>query len=263
MQIDALFRYPVKSLRGVALDEAQVEARGFAGDRRWMVVAAHGVFLTQRTHPELARIVVETGEAGITLRTPAGAEATLPWHHEGAPEPVTVWRDEVPAIAHGPGSALVSDFLGRPARVVFQAGRRATSRGGGVVSFADAYPLLLTTTASLRALEVDAGIALDMRRFRPNVVVASDEAYAEDRWKALSLGAVAFEGVKGCDRCVLTTVDPETGEKGREPLRTLARTRRDAGQVWFGLNLVPRGAGTLAVGDAVRVASLHAVPPRG
>ncbi|MEO0323949.1 MAG: MOSC N-terminal beta barrel domain-containing protein [Myxococcota bacterium] len=260
--MSALYRYPVKSLRGVPLREAEVEARGLAGDRRWMIVDAHGVFLSQRTLPELARVVVDTSDAGITLRTPDGSQATLPWSHEGPEEPVTVWRDTLPACAHAEGSALLSTFLGRPVRLVHQAGRRATSRGGGEVSFADAYPLLLTTTASHAALDQEAGTAMDPRRFRPNIVVANDTPWVEDRWKSLTLGAVPFEGVKGCDRCVLTTVHPETGRKGAEPLRTLARTRRHEGKVWFGMNLIPRGTGRIAHGDELRVTSLHNVAPR-
>ncbi|MEM1416696.1 MAG: MOSC N-terminal beta barrel domain-containing protein [Myxococcota bacterium] len=262
MRIEALFRYPVKSLRGLRVDAAEVEPRGLAGDRRWMIVDAHGVFLTQRTLPELARIEVAAFAEGITLTLPGGASAVLPGSHRGTPETVEVWRSRVDAVPHAEGSALLSDFLGRPVRVVFQVGPRPTHRGGGEVSFADGYPLLLTTTSSHAELDAQAGVPIDPRRFRPNVLVTSERAYDEDLWDQLTLGGIPFQGVKGCDRCVLTTVDPESGAKGTEPLRTLARTRRAQGAVWFGMNLVPRGRGTLRVGDPVEVLTRHATPPR-
>jgi uncharacterized protein YcbX len=130
------------------------------------------------------------------------------------------------------------------------------------VSFADGFPLLLATEESLAELNrlIRDGAdhspegALPITRFRPNVVVAGAPAWAEDRWRRLRIGDAVFRVVKGCDRCVLTTVDPDTAERGKEPLRTLARHRRWAGKVWFGVNLIPDTPGvTIHAGDPVQI----------
>jgi uncharacterized protein YcbX len=143
------------------------------------------------------------------------------------------------------------------------------SRDGDLVSFADGYPLLVTTESSLAELNelIAAGPLaaegpLPMRRFRPNVVVAGTEPWAEDGWRLLEIGDVAFRAVKGCDRCVLTTIDPDTAARGKEPIATLARSRRWDGKTWFGVNLIPdppgpagspRTTGSIRVGDPVRI----------
>jgi uncharacterized protein YcbX len=125
------------------------------------------------------------------------------------------------------------------------------ARPGDIVSFADAYPLLLISEASLAALNQRLDAPVEMRRFRPNLVISGCEPYAEDGFSALSIGPLTFRGVKRCERCVVTTVDPATAEQGKEPLRTLARYRQSEGKVWFGMNLIHDGPGTLRLGDPV------------
>jgi uncharacterized protein len=186
----------------------------------------------------------------------------------GDPARVTVWGDEVEALAHREGSAWLAAFLGRDARLVYMpegALRRvspARSRPGDVVSFADGYPLLLASEASLvdlgQRIASNGGSPVPMTRFRPNVVVSGAPPWDEDTWSTLTLGQLSFRAPKLCDRCVITTIDPATGEAHNEPLRTLATFRRWASAsgsmgVWFGVNLVPDGEGTLAVGDPVVV----------
>jgi uncharacterized protein YcbX len=132
---------------------------------------------------------------------------------------------------------------------------------GDVVSFADGYPVLLASENSLDLLNdwiaegprPDEG-PLDIRRFRPNLVVRGAAPFAEDGWTRIRIGEATFRVVKGCDRCVLTTLDPETGEKQMEPITTLARYRRWDGKTWFAANLVPDTPGAvLRVGDEVEV----------
>jgi uncharacterized protein YcbX len=183
---------------------------------------------------------------------------------------VQVWNDVVPARHAGPDAdAWFGALLGREVRLVWldDPTRRDVNprygRRGDHVSFADAYPLHLTTTASLRQLNDWIGdeavlrgeptpvAPLPMRRFRPSVVIDTVVPFDEDRWARLRIGSVAFRAVKGCDRCVLTTIDPDTLESGKEPIRTLARHRRWNGKVWFGVNLVPDGTGTISVDDEV------------
>ncbi|HEX2774507.1 MAG TPA: MOSC domain-containing protein, partial [Micromonosporaceae bacterium] len=136
--------------------------------------------------------------------------------------------------------------------------RRLSRRADDRVSFADAYPLLLTSTASLDALNgwlTDAGeAAVPMTRFRPNLVVDAVAAWAEDCWVGgrLRIGSVTFRAAQTCDRCVVTTVDQETGEKWRQPLQVLGQHRRFGQDLLFGLNLIPDAAGKVAVGDPVQ-----------
>jgi uncharacterized protein YcbX len=172
----------------------------------------------------------------------------------------TVWRDTVDAAGVGPQAAdWFSEYLGLSCRLAFMddAAHRPVDpeygAEGDQVSFADAMPLLLATDASLADLNRRMEKPLPMSRFRPNVVVDGVHPWGEDHWKRLRIGKVEFEATHRCARCVVTTIDQETGEKSRdgEPLKTLATFRRDADGVYFGQNLVPRGPGTIRVGDEV------------
>lgn len=256
-------RYPIKSGRGHDLDAAVVEPWGLAGDRRWMLVDDDGAAVTARRHPRLILVAPEPRDDGLLVRAPGVEPLAVPVPGPGPLVDVRVFSDKVAATpaaraAHG----WFSEVLGVPVRLVYldDPRRRPTDprygRDTDVVSFADGYPLLLTTQESLDALDhlVDGPEPLPMTRFRPNVVVAGAPAWAEDGWRRIRIGAAVFRAVKGCGRCVLTTVDPETAETGPEPLRTLARHRRWDGKVWFGVNLVPDTPGAvLRVGDAVAV----------
>jgi uncharacterized protein len=170
---------------------------------------------------------------------------------------VQVWSSRVAALVHDAGSAWLSDALGRRCQLVYmpddveRAVNPLRGRPGDVVSFADGYPFLLIGQGSLDDLNGRMSAPLPMIRFRPNLVVEGAAAFAEDGWPRVRIGAVTFRNVKPCDRCVMTTVDPETGNKGAEPLRTLATYRAWGGAVWFGVNLIAENTGTLRVGDAV------------
>jgi len=184
--------------------------------------------------------------------------------------PVTVWQSRLLAAPAGAAAdAWFSAVTGEPVRLVYlddPTRRRPNpdySRDDDRVSFADGYPLLLTTDSSLaelnEAIAAGPGAAegpLPMRRFRPSVVVAGTDPWAEDGWRRLRIGEVTFRAVKGCDRCVLTTIDPDTAATGHEPIATLARNRRWDGKVWFGMNLIPdapRPGSSIRVGDPVQV----------
>jgi uncharacterized protein YcbX len=251
--------YPIKSLRGVAVPQARVLPAGLEHDRRWMLVDEAGRFVSQREEPRLARLGMALGDGGYRVTAEDGAVLEVPAALEGPRVRVRVWSDELDAVEHAPGEAFFSARLGRPLRLVHLPGdvvRAAGSRAapGDRLSFADAYPYLLIGQGSLDGLDARlSGPPLPMTRFRPNFVVAGSEPHAEDGWARLRLGSVGFRGVKRCDRCVMTTVDPLTGEKGPEPLRTLASYRREDGKVWFGMNLVPDGEGVVHVGDTVVV----------
>lgn len=254
--VTALAVHPIKGCAPVALARARVTRRGLRDDRRYMVVSPEGRFLSQRDVPELGAVRVRIEGAELVVDD----DLALPRDQVDGPQrEVSVWSHTGPAVEHEAGSAWFARRLGRPCSLVFQPDaierpvNPARGRPGDHVSFADGYPLLLCTTASLDELVRRAGVPLAMARFRPNVVTTAPAPFAEDQWARLALGAVPFRNVKPCDRCSVTTLDPETRVAGKEPLRTLATFRARDGAVWFGANLVPDAEGDLAVGDAVSV----------
>lgn len=261
MQISQLYLYPVKGARGIALDAAELDAFGMRHDRRWMVVDDAGNFVTPREHARLALVDVSVEAERLRIGTPDGAEAFVPLAQEdGDSRSVQVWLDRVEALDAGDAAAAVlSAHLGFGVRLVHMPERtlRQVDTDYGVpgdrVSFADGFPLLLISQAALDALNGRLAAPLPMLRFRPNVVVSGTRPHEEDEWRRITLGTVPCDVVKPCGRCVVTTLDPATAGGGKEPLRTLATYRRWNGHVWFGQNVIHRGAGTLRVGDGVRV----------
>ncbi len=262
MRLQQIVRYPIKSCRGTDVPRARVGARGLEHDRRWMVVDAAGRFVTQRTAPRLAQVDVALEGDRLRVSHPTQADLVLPaLLHDGPRAAVEVWGSPVEACVDREGSAWMSALLGDPLRLVCMPddAKRpvdpAYGRDGDIVSFADGFPLLLTSESSLDDLSRRAGMPLEMSRFRPNLVVAGAPAWAEDGWPELEVGPLRFRAPKPCARCVITTLDPRTGEAGKEPLRTLASFRRREGGVMFGINLVPELAPDasveLVVGAAV------------
>lgn len=272
MRIASLTCYPVKSLGGHALDAGRAEARGLAGDRRWMVVDARHRFVTRREVPAMARLTAEPTPAGLLIRGPAGSvEAAVPDPYAPLVR-ATVWRDTVAVrLSNDAADAFLSSALGRPVRLAYQPDDShrpvdpAHARPGEHVSLADGYPLLVTTTASLAALNARLAVPVPMARFRSNLVIDGAEglveAWAEDRWASLRVGEVELRLARPCTRCVVVTQQPDTGERleGNEPLSTLrAMGRLMPGGVTFGWNAVATRPGRLAVGDAVEVLGTRA-----
>jgi uncharacterized protein len=263
----AIHIYPLKAARGTDLQSSLVERWGLTGDRRWLVVDKAGRFISQREEPAMARLTVGHADQALTVSASGYPELSVP-----APSgddgcemlAVTVWRSTVMAAAAGPAAdAWLSEFLGRRVRLVYldDPTRRAVNPEfgdeGDVVSFADGYPLLLTSMASLGALGdwliEDGDQPVPMSRFRPSVVVAGSEPWAEDGWRRISIGAVSFRVVKPCGRCMVTTIDQLTGEVGRQPLNMLGRRRLIGTDLVFGQNMIPEAPGTICVGDPVQI----------
>lgn len=271
MRLAEIHVYPVKGARGIALERTDVLAGGLRHDRRFMVVGDDGSFLTQRTEPRLALVETALEEGGRALALTASGRpervtvdlAALAERATSAPRRrVTVWDDDVDAIeAPGDASLLFSRHLGRACTLVFMPDdvvrpvEAPHGRAGDRVGFADAYPVLIATRASLAdlnaRLEAAGEPAVAMSRFRPNLVVEGGEAYGEDRHSRVRVGALTFRTPKRCARCTVTTVDQLTAEVGKEPLRTLASYRSEGNKVHFALNAIPEGEGAIAVGDAV------------
>ncbi|MFD5329347.1 MOSC domain-containing protein [Streptomyces sp. NPDC127092] len=264
--------HPVKALRGFSPAEAEVEPWGLAGDRRWTVVDPAGKVVTQRQHARLALASAELlPDGGIRLAGPGREPLTVEVPRDsaaGGTVTVDIFGTKVEAVPADPSAdAWFRGYLGAEVRLVHMddpARRRPVDPDyalpGETVSFADGYPLLVTTTSSLDALNsliaqgdhADEG-PLPMNRFRPNVVVDGTAPWAEDGWRRLSIGDVVFRVARNCGRCVVTTTDQGTGERGKEPLRTLARHRKDGSRLIFGQNLVPEQRGVIRVGDPVKI----------
>ncbi len=255
--VSALYVYPIKSCRGIRVDEWRVERRGFFADRRWMIVDAEGNFVTQREISLLSLVDTSVDSDSLSVSAPGCSRLTLPLTHSAPLRTVRIWQDRVSACMHPEGSAWFSELLGAPHELVYMTDTEhrpvnpTRARAGDIVSFADGYPFLLISEASLADLNARLQEPMTMERFRPNIVITGTEPFAEDTYTEVWLGAISFRGVKRCDRCVVTTIDPLTGERGREPLRTLAKYRLEDQRVWFGMNLIHDGTGTLRVGDPV------------
>ncbi|WP_037587297.1 MOSC domain-containing protein [Stenoxybacter acetivorans] len=258
MQITALNYYPVKSMRGIGAWELTVTPRGFEQDRIWLLADETGKFITARTVPKLVLWDALPTATGLCLKSPQGEEWQVNAADYTLPHEVTVWKDHFTAYR---GAAetdhWLSEQLGMACRLVYLGAHsaRRLAHDNHELSFADGAPYLLTNTASLDKLNQQLDKAVDMRRFRANIVVNGDVAYAEDNWRRIRIGECEFENFKPCSRCVLTTVDPDTGIKDeqQQPLATLAKTRKSEHGVCFGVNLALIRGGTVRVGDAVEV----------
>ncbi|WP_223483826.1 MOSC domain-containing protein [Pseudomonas sp. A-RE-19] len=265
MRLSALYRFPLKSGKGETLNQVSLDKLGLDGDRRWMLVdEASGRFLTQRAVAKMSQLsALWNADGGLTLSAPdhSPIDIALP-DGEADLRGVTIWRDtlRVPDAGDAAG-AWVSEFIGKPTRLVQVPLDRARTTQAGYgkdddqVAFADGFPLLLIGQASLEDLSSKVGRPLEMLRFRPNLVIEGSEAYAEDSWKRIRIGDVEFRVVKSCSRCILTTIDPQTGERSedREPLATLQKYRAQEDGAMFGQNLVNDGNGRLEVGMPVTI----------
>ncbi|AJO79817.1 MOSC domain-containing protein [Pseudomonas sp. MRSN 12121] len=265
MRLSALYRYPLKSGRGESLQQVALDRLGLEGDRRWMLVdEPSGRFLTQRAVPQMSQLgALWNAEGGLTLSAPGFPSLEVPLPDAEAPlRGVTIWRDTLRVPDAGDAAhAWLSDFIGKPTRLVQIPLERARTTQAGYgkdddqVAFADGFPLLLIGESSLQDLSSRVGRPLEMLRFRPNLVIEGSPAFAEDGWKRIRIGDIEFRVVKPCSRCILTTIDPQTGERSadREPLATLQQYRAQEDGAMFGQNLVNDGNGRLEVGMSVTV----------
>ena len=265
VRVTALYVYPVKSCAGTPLSVAEIGPRGIVHDREFMVVDAAGRFLTQREVPRLALIRPTFVGGTLDLAAPGMPVLEMVASDGGPRRRVVVWRDEVVAVDQGDEvAAWLTSSLGTRVRLVrlpTDSLRRVDPRfargPADQVGFADGYPLLLISEESLSDLNARLPQAVPMNRFRPNIVVRGWGApYGEDAWAAVRIGESAFDVVKACARCVITTTDQVTAQRGAEPLGTLSTYRRVPRGVLFGQNLIHATCGRLALGDVLTVLRL-------
>ena len=254
--LSQLWVYPVKSAAGIALDSSKVALRGLAHDRRWMVVDANGRLVTQRERPDLALLRPSfTGEC-LKLEADGMPGLTLPLYPtDGKTLTVMMWKEPMPAQLVPAATDWFSTLLGGAYRLVYMPEstlRPSPDHTSSPISFVDGNPFLLVSEASLADLNGRLDTPVDVRHFRPNLVVSGCEAFAEDGWDAVQIGALQLRRVGPCIRCMLINVDPDEGERRTEPLRTLARYRRVGRQVWFGQNFRLEGNNpTISCGNPV------------
>ena len=260
MKLSRLFVYPVKACAGIELTEATVDQFGITNDRRWLIVDADGVALTQRDHPRMALLRPAVQNGTLQLSAPDGSvlRAEKPSAANVLRE-VTVWNDQMVADDAGnDAAAWLSDYLEQAVRLVYMPDttfRRVDpnySPDERRVSFADAFPFLIVSQESMDELNRRLPAPMGIERFRPNIVAAgASEPHAEDGWRRIRIGAIDFDLVKPCARCAVPTIDPQTAIAGKEPSRTLAAYRKRNGKIYFGQNAIHAAQGTLRVGDLV------------
>ncbi|WP_310397712.1 MOSC N-terminal beta barrel domain-containing protein [Hymenobacter sp.] len=268
LTLTGLFLYPVKSLGGYAVPEAGVTARGLRHDRRWLLVDERNRFMTQRQQPALALLAVAPAHNGFLIshrQRPDLRSLFVPL--EATPERtlfVTIWDDMAWAWRGTPeADQWLTEALGRPCKLVYMSDmvRRDVEPDhnpeGQLVSFADGYPFLLIGEAALADLNTRLAQPVPMNRFRPNLVFGGGAPYEDDAWEQFRIGETTFRAVRGCGRCVLTTIDQHTATKSPvgDPLRTLATYRQAGNSTLFGQNVTGPGQGRVRVGDALTVLS--------
>jgi uncharacterized protein YcbX len=274
LRVVSLHFYPIKGVRAVDVARTHLTPQGLDHDRRWLVVDPNGMFLTQRVNSLLATIIAIPTGNGLKLSAPGAGEIAIDAPAGDERLDIVVWDAKVnAALADARAHAWLSKVLGEEVLLVHMDARAVRLKRSIwtsealPVTFADAYPVLIATTGSLAAVNADiakhGGDAVPMARFRPNIVIDCKDAWVEDHWKALRIGALELDLVKPCDRCVVTTKDQMTGESmGNEPIASLTRLRMSADPrvkgVLFGWNSVPRAAGTIEIGDRVDVIDVRA-----
>nr|WP_285892909.1 YcbX family protein [Citrobacter braakii] len=257
-----LFIHPVKSMRGIGLTHALADVSGLALDRIFMITELDGTFITARQFPQMVRFTPSPFHDGLHLTAPDGSSALVRFADFATQDaPTEVWGNHFTArIAPAAINLWLSGFFSRDVQLRWvgpQLTRRVKRHADVPLSFADGYPYLLANEASLRDVQQRCPASVKMEQFRPNLVVAGADAWAEDTWKVIRIGDVIFDVAKPCSRCIFTTVSPEKGQKhpSGEPLATLQtfRTAVDNGDVDFGQNLIARNSGVIRVGDEVEI----------
>ncbi len=265
IEISELAIYPVKSCAQLQVTAAKVDSFGLHMDRRWMVVDDRGKFLTQRQLASMCLISVSLIDNGVILNAPDMSPCAVTVTNLERTQQVIVWDDQCNGMDCGDEVAnWLSTLLQQACRLVYfpeEEFRQVDldfAQQGDRTAFSDGFPFLLISEASLqdlntRILQAGSQASLEMRRFRPNIVVKGCEAFAEDKWKKIKVGDIVLRVVKPCKRCVIPTIDPDTGIKGDEPLKTLRTYRKQDKKILFGQNVIAESMGEFEVGMAVNI----------
>ena len=274
IQLSQISVYPIKSTRGIQLSNSWVDKLGLSFDRRLVLADQNGHFMTARTEPKLCLVQANITATGLILTAPDMPKLVINYSQlSNNYQDIAVWGDLINAQkAHQEHHQWFSRYLNQPCQLLYfgeQSQRKVpnTSSRTNQLAFADGYPLLLISQASLNDLNQRCSDDISMQQFRPNIVVENCEAFAEDTWSHIRIGEVEFELKKPCSRCILTTVDPLTAQKNsqQEPITTLKNYRQAAtgdlaGEILFGQNLVPLNQGQITLNDKVTVLNTQPAP---
>lgn len=266
VKLSEIYLYPVKSLAGIKVNYWQVTEKGLEYDRKWMLVDQNQHFLSQRQLPKMALIKTAISSDQLILTAPAMEPLAVPLRSSGGQALETViWHDRCLAYRVSEiADQWLSAFLDRQCQLVYQAQDSIRyvdpryARATDQTAFSDGFPFLLISENSLHFLNRQMHQDFPMSRFRPNLVVSGCASFAEDSWRTISIGEIRFRLPKPCSRCAITTIDPQTGLTGKEPLQTLNRIRKWNQQVFFGQNALHDNVGRLNVGDRL---SIHSTGP--
>ncbi|HCH69241.1 MAG TPA: oxidoreductase [Colwellia sp.] len=272
--VSNLYIYPIKSTMGISLSQASIDELGLAFDRRFVISDNSGQFISARTEPTLCLVTTILTEYGIALSAPTMPTLTLVYESFSEQyKSVNVWDDEVAGqLCSTEANSWFSDYLQRPCQLLYFGKESSRVKKGATdnprkVAFADGYPLLLISQASLHELNqrllANNQKTVSMANFRPNIVVDNCLPFAEDGWQYIRIGEIEFKVSKSCERCILITVNPENGIKDAEqqPLSTLKTYRQtSSGEVLFGQNLIPLTSGRINQGDKLTVSKSQQLP---
>ncbi|TLU59956.1 MOSC domain-containing protein [Thalassotalea litorea] len=260
-----LFIYPVKSTQGIAVPHSNVQECGLAFDRHFLVTDTKGKFITGRSKAKMVLIQTRLDANGLILDAPQMPSLPLQYlEFSDEYHPVQVWGDNFKGQhCSTEADSWLSRYLGVECRLYYFGPNsvRHVNNTTHPVSFADGYPLLLVSQASLRDLNQRSSEPVSMAQFRPNIVVKGCGPFAEDSWHKIRIGDVEFLVSKPCSRCVFTSVDPITGRRSenKEPLTTLRKYRQGRdGEIYFGQNLIPLNSGKIHEGDHIEIISSQA-----
>ncbi len=260
MELSELNIYPVKSLAGTSLTHSIVDDFGLHNDRRWMLVDKQGKMLTQRKLARMCLVHPQPTSSGIRMSAPGMADMEVSIASPENTCKVQVWHDVCNAYDAGDQAALwLSEFLATNCRLAYFPDDEVRqldqdyAQADDKTAFSDGFPFLLISQASLDDLNSRLETPVTMSRFRPNLVISGSKAFEEDQWKRIRIGDMTFRLVKPCSRCNIPTIDPDTGEKGKEPIKTLSEYRKRDNRVYFGQNVIADSTGELAIGMAVEV----------
>lgn len=263
-KVSELYIYPVKSLGGISIPQAEITERGFKYDRRWMLVDKDGQFLSQRTHPSMALLqpsiaddylkIIHKSDKELQLNMPLDIDT----YSDSKLIEVYMWDESIDVAGCGKEySEWLSDVLKTECRLVCMPDKSIRSvdnrfaHNKEITSLSDGYPFLIIGEESLNLFNSKLDEPLPMNRFRPNVVFSGGQPHDEDNFGKFEIGDVTFEAVKPCSRCSITTVDQDTGERLKEPLKTLSTYRKVKSKIMFGQNLLHSGSGIVSVGDSI------------
>ena len=252
--------YPIKSTAQIALSTVKMSPFGLDMDRRWMLIDESGVMLTQRKHPRMCLIQCSIEEPCLVITAPGMNVLKIPLKHSNRNIKATVWEDTCNAFECGNEAAKwFTLFLKTSTRLVYFPDNEVRqvdldyADQGDITAFSDGFPYLLISQASLDDLNSRLVTPVEMKRFRPNLVVSGTDAFAEDGWKKIQIGDITFNLVKPCSRCSIPSIDPNTANKSAEAVKTLAGYRMRENKIFFGQNVIAEGTGTLNLGMPVEI----------